>query len=121
VKRLKLYLPGSGSAGLAPSPLTTFLTWFVPIMMLLIALPTFSQAPKVLHSFDLVVDSVNSEGACPEGTLVLSGNILYTDGSGFRTLYSFTGGADGGDPMGNLTVASNVLYGTTWSGGADRA
>jgi uncharacterized repeat protein (TIGR03803 family) len=36
-----------------------------------------------------------------------------------KTLYSFTGGADGANPMGNLVFGSNnVLYGTTYQGGS---
>jgi len=37
----------------------------------------------------------------------------------FHTIYSFTGGNDGGNPLAGVTVAaSGVLYGTTISGGA---
>ena len=36
-----------------------------------------------------------------------------------KTLYSFTGGADGANPIADLVLSkSNVLYGTTYSGGA---
>lgn len=72
----------------------------------------------------------------PESALVLSNNVLYgttlgggnfstgtvfrvnVDGTGLTTLYSFTGGADGAQPAAGLLLSSNVLYGTTSSGGA---
>jgi uncharacterized repeat protein (TIGR03803 family) len=36
-----------------------------------------------------------------------------TDGSAFRTLYSFTGGTDCGNPYGGLILSGSTLYGTT--------
>ena len=40
------------------------------------------------------------------------------DASSFRTLYTFTGQPDGGDPLASLVIGSGgVLYGTTNSGG----
>lgn len=36
----------------------------------------------------------------------------------FTTLYSFTGGADGGHPKGGLVLSSNLLYGTTTTNGS---
>jgi len=75
------------------------------------------------------------DGADPAGGLVLSGNTLYgttqvggsfdygtvfglnTDGTGFNTLYSFTGGIDGSDPQAGLVLFGNVLYGTASQGG----
>lgn len=78
----------------------------------------------------------NDDGANPYGGLVLSGNTLYgttsdggstgngvvfalnTDGSGFTKLHDFTGGSDGGDAYAGLTLSSNVVYGTTLSGGS---
>jgi uncharacterized repeat protein (TIGR03803 family) len=98
-----------------------------------------------LHNFTATVgDATNSEGefpittngdgAYPVGALVLSGNTLYgaaleggaygygtlfalnTDGTGFTTLYNFTGGSDGGNPTG-LILSGNTLYGTGAFGG----
>ena len=84
-----------------------------------------------LHSF-----SGGSDGGDPSGGLVSSGNTLYgtatgggpsnhgtvfsvnADGTGFTTLYSFTGLADGGDPCAGLTLSGNTLYGTATSGGS---
>jgi uncharacterized repeat protein (TIGR03803 family) len=40
-----------------------------------------------------------------------------TNGLDFRTLYSFTGGSDGGEPVGDLVLISNVLYGVADTGG----
>src|SRR5262249_35390370 len=39
------------------------------------------------------------------------------DGSGFRTVYSFAGSADGAHPSGALILSGNSLYGLTSSGG----
>src|SRR5208282_698600 len=84
-----------------------------------------------LHSF-----TGGSDGANPVAGLILSGNTLYgtasgggssgpgtvfainTDGSGFTTLHSFTGGSDGANPYANLTLSGSTLYGTTWGGGS---
>ena len=70
----------------------------------------------------------NTDGANPEGALVLSGNILYgtafhggsmsdgtlfsinTNGTGFTNLYNFTGGQDGANPASGLLLSGNVLY-----------
>jgi uncharacterized repeat protein (TIGR03803 family) len=66
--------------------------------------------------------------------LILSGDTLYgtttssldgpgtvfavnTDGTGFATLYNFTGGLDGMAPGGGLILSGNTLYGTTADGG----
>jgi uncharacterized repeat protein (TIGR03803 family) len=90
----------------------------------------------------------NSDGANPNGTLILSGNTLYgtaetggssgtgtifavnTDGTGFTNLHTFTtatqGGSpnyfsfnsDGAAPGAGLILSGNTLYGTTSSGNA---
>jgi uncharacterized repeat protein (TIGR03803 family) len=95
-----------------------------------------------LHSFGPVTGRTstglfsNDDGAAPYGGLVLSGNTLYgtasecgntgngvvfavnRDGTGFTKLHDFSGSDDGGDPYAGLTLSSNVLYGTTISGGS---
>ena len=76
-----------------------------------------------------------SDGSGPQTGLTLVGNTLYgttssggyytngtlfyirTDGSSYSSFYSFTGGADGGDPQSDLLLSSNVLYGTANQGG----
>jgi uncharacterized repeat protein (TIGR03803 family) len=88
----------------------------------------------VLHTFTATTAG-NGEGSTPNGELVLSGAALYgttqiggfsgqgtvfrvnIDGSGFATLYNFTGGIDGAIPNGGLVISNNVLYGTTHGGG----
>jgi uncharacterized repeat protein (TIGR03803 family) len=78
---------------------------------------------------------INSEGANPQGGLILSGTTLYgtagnggsasygtvfslqTDGSNFANLHSFTNGNDGANPMAGLLQLGNVLYGTAAYGG----
>jgi len=79
---------------------------------------------------------INSDGAKPMGSLVLSGNTLFgtasaggasgygtvfsvtTNGAGFKTLYTFTNGVDGGVPMSGLVLAGNTLFGTASQGGS---
>src|SRR5208282_4929142 len=91
-----------------------------------------------LHSFAAGSGSfphnyTNSDGACPEAGLVLSGNTLYgttetggssgfgavfkvnTDGSGFTNLHSFTNGTDGTIPEG-LLLSDGTLYGVACGG-----
>jgi uncharacterized repeat protein (TIGR03803 family) len=94
-----------------------------------------------LHSFtasasaDVAGDLTNCDGDLPNGGLILSGNTLYgtaefggsfgigtvfavnTDGTGFTTLHSFTGGSDGSRPWAGLLLSGNTLYGTAGSGG----
>jgi uncharacterized repeat protein (TIGR03803 family) len=102
----------------------------------------------VLHHFSAVdaVTQTNTEGANPQAALILSGDTLYgtapaggagadgtvfsvnTDGSQFKTLYSFTAAdastgtnADGAVPIADLLESGNTLYGTTFGGGAGAA
>src|SRR5262249_40570503 len=74
---------------------------------------------------------INSDGASPDAGLILSGNTLYgttsrggssgwgtvfklyTDGTGFTTLYTFSGGSDGVGPTDGLILSGNTLYGGT--------
>jgi uncharacterized repeat protein (TIGR03803 family) len=53
-------------------------------------------------------------GTLSSGTLF----AINTDGSGYQSLYSFSGSSDGAAPQGDLIVYSNTLYGTTASGGS---
>jgi uncharacterized repeat protein (TIGR03803 family) len=85
----------------------------------------------------------NSDGAFPQGDLVMSGNMLYgttyygglpgngtifavdTDGVGFASIYQFTGtpppgytNADGALLYAGLIASGDALYGTALSGGS---
>jgi uncharacterized repeat protein (TIGR03803 family) len=98
-----------------------------------------------LHGFTAVSGSgINSDGGTPYAGLILSGNTLYgtaayggssgegtvfavnTDGTGFTNLHSFTAttgsfpytNSDGGDPLANLILSGNTLYGTVNAGGS---
>jgi uncharacterized repeat protein (TIGR03803 family) len=84
---------------------------------------------KALYGF-----TNGSDGSMPMAGLLLSGSTLYgntyyggvydgqpgygtifslnTDGSGFKTLYTFTNGFDGANPEGGLIISGNTLYGT---------
>src|SRR5262249_51914089 len=98
---------------------------------------------SVLHHFSATnTAAVNSDGARPQSGLILFSNALYgtafgggdngngtvfrlnTDGSGFATLYSFSGtnnlagtNLDGAHPVGGLLLSGGALYGTTSYGG----
>jgi uncharacterized repeat protein (TIGR03803 family) len=77
-----------------------------------------------------------TDGADPMSDLILSGNTLYgtanqggdadgdgtvfslnTNGTGFKTMYAFTNGSDGANPMASLILSGNTLYGTAYRGG----
>jgi uncharacterized repeat protein (TIGR03803 family) len=78
---------------------------------------------------------INSDGALPQGSLVLSGSKLYgsateggangrgtifsinTDGTGFANLHNFNL-TDGNFPYGDLVLSGSVLYGMANGGGA---
>jgi uncharacterized repeat protein (TIGR03803 family) len=86
-------------------------------------------------AFDSVRSLMNSDGANPVGGVTLSGNSLFgttwrggysgfgtifainTDGSGFMSLYQFSGGSDGKTPRCGVVLSGNTLYGTTSGGG----
>ncbi len=85
----------------------------------------------VLHTFTNTPD-----GANPYATLTLNGTMLYgttfnggvygrgsvfainTNGTGYAVIYSFSNSPDAGFPEGKLLVVSNVIYGTSSSGGS---
>ncbi len=87
--------------------------------------------------FDAVhIFTGDTNGGKPTSGLLLSGHTLYgttqsapgvfdgtvfkvnTDGMGFITLHTFTGGPDGANPFGNLVLSGGTLYGTTPYGGS---
>jgi uncharacterized repeat protein (TIGR03803 family) len=98
------------------------------------SIPVAGNTPNVLYSF-----TGGTDGSGPAAGLTLSGNTLYgttsaggADGYGEvfsipvaggtpTVLYSFTGGNDGANPAGDLTLSADgtTLYGTTEYGGAD--
>lgn len=57
------------------------------------------------------------------GGLYQNGVVYKSDPSGVETvLYAFTGGADGGNPYGGVTLdAAGNIYGTTMGGGTGNA
>jgi phospholipase C len=113
------------------------------------AINTDGTGFRTLHSFTALGGDIiptyptNSDGANPNGGLVLSGSILYgttynagpggsgtvfalnTDGTGFRTLYSFStpnaDNIDGVYPNGGLILSGSTLYGTAYGGGSEAA
>jgi uncharacterized repeat protein (TIGR03803 family) len=88
-----------------------------------------------LHSFTLLNNSTNSDGARPYAGLILSGNTLYgtaygggspgygtvfavnSNGTGFTNLHSFNY-SDGAYPYAGLILSGNTLYGMAVGGGS---
>jgi uncharacterized repeat protein (TIGR03803 family) len=108
------------------------------------SLDTTGAALSVLHHFSATapLSGINSDGASSCATPALAGSFLYgtaaaggtgangtifsvnTNGTQFRTLYSFSAldpatgtNADGAVPTAGLVLLANSLYGTTFSGG----
>ncbi len=91
-------------------------------------------APGWTYS-DLTTFNGGNAGGSPYGSLIISGTTLYgttsvggSSGDGVvfsepvtggpdTILYSFSGGADGATPKGNLTLVGTTLYGMTYAGG----
>jgi uncharacterized repeat protein (TIGR03803 family) len=92
----------------------------------------------VLHHFGIT----NTDGLTPSGSLILSGNTLFgttqyatnngsgtvfavnTDGNGFSIVHRFSNlfaetNSEGSRPWAELTLSSNILYGTTEEGGTN--
>jgi len=98
------------------------------LMLCLAATSSPAQTYTILHSFS------GSDGANPQGDLVLSGTTLYgttcnggnsncgtvfrisTDGTGYTVLKHFSG-TDGANPWVGLTLSGGTLYGATRYGG----
>ena len=82
------------------------------------------------------MDFNGTDGSSPNGSLTLSGNILYgmtyngstkrngnifsinTDGSGYKDLFDFAEAVATGGHWGSLTLSGNMLYGMETGGGA---
>jgi len=67
---------------------------------------------------DVLVGTAEHGGANGKGTIFLLG----VSGSGFQTLYAFTGGLDGANPASGLILGTDgYYYGTTTAGGSNSA
>ena len=111
----------------------------IPLLAAAIILPARAATPTLttLYNFTNLGD-----GGFPEAGLVLgkSGALFGTTSTGMSgwgsvfelipsaggatwtevTIYDFTGGADGGNPVAGLAMGKNgIMYGTTYSGGAN--
>lgn len=111
----------------------------VALSGLVLAASAPAQVFTTLHHFTALANSTNVDGAAPAAGLVLFGNTLYgtakaggtngqgtvfklnNDGSGFTTLYHFTGGSGGANPQGDMVLLDNTLYGTTYTSGSVHA
>jgi hypothetical protein len=70
----------------------------------------------------VLIDPLNNTlfGTNSVGGAADAGDVYEISGKTVKALYTFTGGADGGSPMGALIAdKSGNLYGTTKSGGAN--
>jgi hypothetical protein len=66
----------------------------------------------------MIFDSAGNLYGAAEGGSLFYGNIFQIKPNGtFTTLYSFTGGADGGNPDAALVGRGTTLYGTAAGGG----
>jgi uncharacterized repeat protein (TIGR03803 family) len=100
-------------------------------------------APLKAQTFTNLYSFSGFDGSHPRGDLAVSGNTLFgttiqggsswgsdpagvghgtvfainSDGTGFQTLYNFTGGMDGSTPFGGIILSGNTLYGTAEDGG----
>jgi uncharacterized repeat protein (TIGR03803 family) len=103
--------------------------------VVILACGAWAAAPQIIYSFaggsdgeyvdsDLVIDGAgNLYGTSVQGGQFGSGTVFQVtptgDGSTHTVLYSFTGGADGGEPYKGVTLDSQGnLYGTAVTGGA---
>lgn len=107
------------------------LTAIVTVVTMLVAHAFAASNTKVLYSFlgetdgeyldtDLVLDSAgNLYGTSVQGGAFGAGTVFQVTPSGVHTvLYSFTGGADGGEPYKGVTLdAQGNIYGTAGVGG----
>ncbi|HLH57384.1 MAG TPA: choice-of-anchor tandem repeat GloVer-containing protein [Verrucomicrobiae bacterium] len=69
-------------------------------------------AGLVLSSNNVLFGTTHAGGDAGQGSVFQ----LALDGTGFQTVYSFSGGNDGGHPQARLTQAGNVLFGTASDG-----
>ena len=117
---------------------TTTIARLIPLLAVAIVLPCQAATPALttLYNFtDLQDGGFPEAGLAMATTGVLYGTTTtgqYGWGSVFElipstggaswteaTIYDFTGGADGGNPVAGLVIGKNeVMYGTTYSGGA---
>lgn len=100
------------------------------------ALLSFCGVTRTAAQFQKVFDFDGPKGACPQGSLILAGNMLYgttpkggTNNMGVvfkmnkitnevNTLVNFTGSTNGSSPTGFLILSGATLYGMTNQGGA---
>ena len=105
---------------------------------LMLVCPVTAQTFTNLHSFTAVSGPfpyTNSDGANPQGGLILSGTNLYgtaanggrlgagtvftvnTDGTNYTILHTFTNSPDGAYPEAGLILSGSTLFGTANGGG----
>jgi hypothetical protein len=82
---------------------------------LIYTFPDQKKGVVVSETANLIISGNTIFGVTGTGNGTALGTIfqLNTDGTGFNTLYSFTGGSDGYYSLGGLFLCSNSLYGTS--------
>ena len=101
------------------------------------ALGTNGDGFRVLWNFSATdpYTATNADGACPDASLVLSGNTLFgttsaggfwaggtlfeinSNGSGFQNLHNFDFSTDGDSSYASLVLSGNLFFGTASAGG----
>ena len=107
----------------------------------LFSVTTAGASYNVIHSFSILNNGYNTDGALPDCTLTFAGGKLYgtataggslgngvlfsanPDGTGFTTLFNFSGvtpntGYGLHSPAGELVLSGETLYGVTIEGGS---
>ena len=69
----------------------------------------------------MILSGTTLYGVTVSGGANADGNIFSVgiDGTGYRDLYDFTGGTDGGFPVADLTLSGGTLFGMTNGGGTN--
>lgn len=81
------------------------------------ALTLLDALPANAGAYSVVVS--NSLGSTASSNAALSIIPSTAPGAALSTLYSFSGGADGGNPNGLMQDTNGIFYGTTQNGGTD--
>ncbi|MGD0813162.1 MAG: choice-of-anchor tandem repeat GloVer-containing protein [Verrucomicrobiota bacterium] len=82
-------------------------------------LTLMNLAPTNAGSYSVVVS--NTLGSTPSSNAILAVISPTAPGVAMSTLYSFTGGMDGGNPNGLMQETNGNLYGTTQAGGSNNS
>jgi uncharacterized repeat protein (TIGR03803 family) len=109
---------GSGGAGTVFELIPSGGRWNFDLLYSLVGNAIGSQTPLTMDSAGNLYGVTEYDGPDDQGTVFKLSRSA--DGWTYTLLHGFTGGADGGTPLGQLTIDSNGnIYGTTKFGGAN--